>query len=87
MWVNDASFSIYGDVSVVFNDIDDVGTITSSRSSVPSNCETEGVLQVARPPGNYVVHATSQSGCVWVKVVEVKAGCQNSPVEFTGVCN
>ena len=69
------------------NDNDDVGTITSSRSSVPSNCETVDVLQVARPPGKYVVHAyATNQQCVWVQEIEIKEGCQNSPIEFKD-CN
>lgn len=86
-WVDDSNFPSYGNVSVILNDNDDVGTITSSRSSVPSNCEKVDVLQVARPPGKYVVHAyATNQQCVWVQEIEIKEGCQNSPIEFKD-CN
>lgn len=86
-WMTDASFASYGDITVVFNDDDQVGDLVVSRNTSPSNCDKNNVLQVARPPGEYTIHGYSTNQqCVWVIPVTINEGCNNSPIEFSG-CN
>lgn len=86
-WIKGTNLQAYGNIDVVFNDDDNVGTLSVSREATPTNCEKVNVLQVARPAGKYVVHAYAKNKqCVWVQTVDVKAGCQNSPIEFKD-CN
>lgn len=55
-----------GNIRVVFDNVDEVGTITTSRSSTPNTCKDSGILLVSRPPGTYPYHAYSANGlCSW----------------------
>lgn len=84
-WIDNTTFGELGDIEVTLNDKDGVGTLGVFRASAPGNCDTDNVLRVTRPTGTYVVSAkpVNGTGCIWVQTLEIKEGCQNTPVEFS----
>ncbi len=87
-WMNNATFGSWGNFTVTLNDNDAVGTIPAGRAAAPGNCDTNpaNLLRITRPVGTYVLSVKSNDvdGCVLVKTIEIKEGCNNTPVEIQG---